>query len=328
MMIRIAVCSYWHVHAEEYTDFILHHPNTELVGIWDEDDKRGERYAGRYHVPYYPNLDDMLLREDIDAIVVVAPTSLHGEIMVKAAEAGKHIFTEKVLALTSAEADRIVNAVEANGVVLNVALRKLYERDIVTLRRIVEEGAIGDVSLVRVRMAHNGALAGWLPEHFYNRAECGGGAMIDLGCHPMYITRALLGMPEAVTASYGYVTGKEVEDNAVALLQYTGGAIGIAETGFVTGQSPFMIEIHGARGSVMYGMPDEQIRIRLNEGDGEWNIVPFDEPIPNMFEQWVGHVQRREVGTDNVKMALDLTKLMEAANEAAVSGKAVPVNVM
>lgn len=78
----------------------------------------------------------------------------------------------------------------------------------------------------------------------------------------------------------------------------------------------------------MYGMPDEQIRIRLNEGDGEWNIVPFDEPIPNMFEQWVGHVQRREVSMDNVKMALDLTKLMEAANEAAVSGKAVAVNVM
>lgn len=328
MMIRVAVCSYWHVHAEEYTDFILHHPDTELAAIWDENEARGERYASRYQVPFYTDLDHMLSKADIDAVVVVAPTRLHEEVMVKASKAGKHIFTEKVLAPTLTEADHIVRTTKANNVVLTVALRKLYERDIITLRRLVGEGTVGDVSLVRVRMAHNGALAGWLPDHFYNRTDCGGGAMIDLGCHPMYITRVLLGMPRAVTASYGYVTGKEVEDNAVALLQYDGGAIGIAETGFVTGQSPFMIEIHGANGSIMYGMPDGQIRIRLNEGDGEWNMIPFDEPIPNMFEQWVDYVLRREANPDNVNMALDLTKLMEAANQSAASGKSVPLNVM
>ncbi|EJW18960.1 MULTISPECIES: Gfo/Idh/MocA family protein [Paenibacillus] len=328
MMIRVAVCSYWHVHAEEYTDFILHHPDTVLAAIWDENETRGERYASRYQVPFYADLDHMLAQADIDAVVVVAPTRLHEKIMVKAAKAGKHIFTEKVLAPTLAEADRIVRTAEANNVVLTVALRKLYERDIITLRRIVGEGAVGNVSLVRVRMAHNGALAGWLPDHFYDRTDCGGGVMIDLGCHPMYIARVLQGMPRAVTASYGYVTGKEVEDNAVALLQYDGGAIGIAETGFVTGQSPFMVEIHGANGSIMYGMPDDQIRIRLNEGDGEWNIIPFDEPIPNMFEQWVDYVLRRETNPDNVNMALDLTKLIEAANQSAALGKSIPVNVM
>ncbi|NEZ43594.1 Gfo/Idh/MocA family protein [Paenibacillus alvei] len=328
MMIRVAVCSYWHVHAEEYTDFILHHPDTVLAAIWDENEMRGERYASRYQVPFYADLDHMLAQADIDAVVVVAPTRLHEKIMVKAAKAGKHIFTEKVLAPTLAEADRIVRTAEANNVVLTVALRKLYERDIITLRRIVGEGAVGNVSLVRVRMAHNGALAGWLPDHFYDRTDCGGGVMIDLGCHPMYITRVLQGMPRAVTASYGYVTGKEVEDNAVALLQYDGGAIGIAETGFVTGQSPFMVEIHGANGSIVYGMPDDQIRIRLNEGDGEWNIIPFDEPIPNMFEQWVDYVLRRETNPDNVNMALDLTKLIEAANQSAALGKSIPVNVM
>ena len=79
--------------------------------------------------------------------------------------------------------------------------------------------ALGTVTLVRVRLSHNGATAGWSPEHFYSLEECRGGALIDLGCHPMYLTRLFLG-EEAVDvhANFGYITGKEVEDNAVATL--------------------------------------------------------------------------------------------------------------
>ena len=71
--------------------------------------------------------------------------------------------------------------------------------------------------------------------------------MIDLGCHPMYLSSLFLGMPESVTASYGYVTGREVEDNAVVTLNYANGSIGIVEAGFVNRFSPFTIEIHELR---------------------------------------------------------------------------------
>ena len=86
--------------------------------------------------------------------------------------------------------------------------------------------------------------------------------MIDLGCHPMYLSSRFLGMPESVTASYGYVTGREVEDNAVVTLNYANGAIGVVEAGFVNPFSPFTIEIHGTEGSLLYGTPEERLFMR------------------------------------------------------------------
>ena len=122
---------------------------------------------------------------------------------------------------------------------------------------------LGTVTLVRVRLSHNGATAGWLPEHFYSLEECRGGALIDLGCHPMYLTRLFLGEEAIdVQANFGYITGKEVEDNAVATLSTAAGAVGVVEAGFVNNFSPFTIEIHGTDGTILYGTPDSKLLIR------------------------------------------------------------------
>ena len=97
---------------------------------------------------------------------------------------------------------------------------------------------------MRCRLAHDGAVGdGWLPPQFFDPVEAGGGALVDLGCHPVYLTRLFLGgMPETVSAVYGHVTGRAVEDNAVVTMRHATGAVAIAETGFVTPRSPFSIE--------------------------------------------------------------------------------------
>ena len=226
-MIRVAMLSYWHVHAWDYTRQAQSHPDVTIGAVWDELPERGRAAAEQLGVPFYESLDDLLALPEIDAVIVDAPTSMHCDVMVAAARAGKHIFTEKVLAPTLAEANEIIAAADQASVVLTVSLPRLAEGYTQAITSLITDGACGDLTLVRIRMAHNGALRteqnpdGWLPSHFYDPEQCRGGAMIDLGCHPMYLARHFLGLPETVNAHYRYVTGRAVEDNAVVTLGYT-----------------------------------------------------------------------------------------------------------
>jgi len=180
--------------------------------------------------------------------------------------------------------------------------------------------------MARVRLSHNGATANWLPEHFFSKEQCGGGALIDLGCHPMYLVRRFLGMPESVSANFGYVTGKEVEDNAVAILRYAEGAIGIVEAGFVNSHSPFSIELHGTEGTLLYGFPDEVPVVRYNGGSEQWEKLELDDRLPYAFSQWVEHIKLGTEATDNIAAAVDLTKLMEASNRSVAEGRPIRID--
>ncbi|MCC3377112.1 Gfo/Idh/MocA family protein [Cohnella sp. REN36] len=324
-MIRIGMLSYWHVHAEDYTRQVLENSDTEIAAIWDEIPARGEEKAAKYGVPFIASLDDLLARDDIDAVVVDAPTNIHRDVMVKAAQAGKHIFTEKVVAPTLREVNEILAAVKQAGVKLTVSLPRLYDAYTQTIRQVLDEGVLGKLTLARVRLSHNGSTADWLPAHFYSKEQCGGGALIDLGCHPMYLVRLFLGLPDSVSATYGFVTGREVEDNAVAVLSYSEGAIGIVEAGFVNSHSPFSIELHGTEGTLLYGFPEEKIRFRSNKkGDG-WQEVPIGDRKPFAFDEWVGHIQQGTDATENVALAIDLTKLMEASNRSVSEGRSIRI---
>lgn len=317
-MIRVAMLSFWHVHAKDYAKQINEHPDTEIVAIWDEIGERGRKEAEARGVRFFESLDELLAQPDIDAVVVDTPSNMHRDVMVKAANAGKHIFTEKVLATTIREANEIVAAVEKAGVKLTVSLPRLNDGYTLAIQEVLEQGLLGELTLVRARLSHGGAVANWLPAHFYNLEQTGGGALIDLGCHPMYLTRLFLGLPESVTASYGYVTGKEVEDNAVAVLRYPNGALGVVEAGFVNKFSPFTLELHGTEGSLLFGTPDNRIVLRTSklgeEASKTWSVKELPANRSTAVQQWVGHIRNNTVAAENIALALDLTKLMEASN--------------
>lgn len=327
MTLRIGKISYWHVHAWDYTKQAQAHPNTEITGVWDEDPIRGREAADKQGVPYFASLDD-LLSSGIEAVIVDAPTHMHREVILAAAKAGKHIFTEKVLAPTLHEVNEILDAVNQSGVKLTVSLPRLNEGYTLTIRDLLEEGVLGNITLVRSRLSHNGATADWLPAHFYNLEQCLGGALIDLGCHPMYLTRLILGeTPEQVTAQFGYVTGKQVEDNAVALLSTKSGALGIVEAGFVNSHSPFSLEVHGTEGTLLYGLPEPKLLLRTNaKGESyakDWHEIPLKDKSESAFDQWVGHILNNTKADENIHLAVELTKLMEASNQSVREQRAV-----
>lgn len=358
-MIRIAMLSFWHVHGKDYAREAKEHPDTEIVAVWDEDSERGRTEAAKRNVPFYESLDELLAQSDIDGVVVTAPTNMHYDVMIAAARAGKHIFTEKVIAATLREAQAILGEVNCAGVKFVVAMRRLPMASSRAVKSVIDQGLIGDPTLVLVRDSHSGVLPtkayphGRLSDEFLNIEQAQGGALIDM-CHAVYLTRYFLGRPESVSATFGYVTGRSIEDNAVLTMRHASGSIGIAQSGYVTCAAPFSIEVHGTQGSVIYNesgigefmvrrtramqpsanydatAPDGKLHVLSTQLDGvDWVIQDIAaEAAPKPFDQWVAHIQQGTTADENNEIGLDLTALIEAAYRSAETGQVVRLDTL
>ncbi len=333
-MIRVALLSFWHVHARDYVQQARTNPTTTITAVWDETPERGRAQAHALGVPFYENLPDLLAQAEVDGVIVTTPTMMHREVIIAAAQAGKHIFTEKVLAPTLRECTEIAAAVEQAGVVLVVSLPRLSSGSTLAIKHILDRKLLGELTEVRTRLTHDGALRtqqhpqGWLPPSFFDPQQSAGGAMIDLGAHSMYLARFFLGLPQSVSATYASLTGRAAEDNAVVVLRSPQGTVGIVEASFVNPFSPFTIEVHGTQGSLLYGTPDGILRIRSAvagaPGTSQWSVwtdIPPDLPTP--FSQWVTHIQQGTRARENIQAAIDLSRLMEAANRSAIMNQPI-----
>ncbi|GAA2100277.1 Gfo/Idh/MocA family oxidoreductase [Microlunatus panaciterrae] len=321
--LRVAVLSFWHVHAGDYARQTQQHPGTELVAVWDDDEERGKLGAEQFGVEYVSDLDALLARDDIDAVTITTSTDVHRDIMVKAAEAGKHIFTEKLLAPTVAEAEEIIAAADANDVKLIVSLPRLYHGYTQAITEVITSGKLGRITYGRVRLSHSGAVRNWLPERFYDPQTAIGGALTDLGCHPVYLTQLFLGeAPNTVSATYRSVTERAVDDHAVVTVGYDDQAIGVIEAGFVS-QNPFTIELNGTEGSLRYTDAGNHLTVFGEAfGDG-WQSVDVPEHGQDAYGQWVDHISNGTRADDNLARAVELTRLVVAANASAADGRSV-----
>lgn len=319
--------SFWHVHADGYAREVKAHPNAKITVVWDEDPARGEEAARRYGVPFEPDLKKAVSREDVDGVVVNAPTNMHPEVMLAALEAGRHVFTEKVVALTVADVDRIGRAAQKARVQFVVSFPQRGRPELKYAKEALESGLLGHLTMVRVRVAHNGAVDEWLPEHFYDPVACGGGAMIDLGAHPMYLARWYGGRVKRVTARLSrFMRHHEVDDNSVAVLEFEQGALGIAETSFVSTHSPFSLELYGTEGSLFVGGPDDSVRLRSRKAEGidGW-ISPASLPKadPSPLAQWIQAIEGGPPPLISMQDGRDLTELMEAADRSQREGRPI-----
>ena len=324
--IKVAVLGFWHVHAAEYAARVRQHPETKLVAVWDDDLARGQAAAEGLDTAFCDDLDDLLTADNVDAVTVTAATSQHHAIMISAANAGKHIFTEKLLAPTVAEAEAIIAAADQADVALVVSLPRLYHGYTRAIVEQLNQGRLGEPTYCRIRLSHDGAIAGWLPERFYDSTAAVGGALSDLGCHPVYLTQLFLGTsPAIVSAIYGSFTSRQVEDQAVVALGYDGGAIGVSEAGFLS-RDPFTIEIHGTQASLAYDSTENLLRIR-DAGSDAWQplAVPDDDADP--FAQWVTHIRDGTRADDNLARAVELSRLVSAANTSAATRTTVGYSI-
>lgn len=253
---KTAIYGVWHVHAPEYTRYALEYG--EVLGVYDADENKRKAFCKEFGLKEFSSPEE-LLNSEAEGVIVCSATNTHAEDIIKIANAKKNIFTEKVLALTEEDCLRVEDAVKENGVEFVISLFQKYGAAQRTVKKISESGELGKINFLRFRNCHSGSSGDWLPEHFYSREECGGGAMIDLGAHGMYLTDWILGMPDKFTSVFSNACENaeanrknkdKVEDNAVTVMNYKNGCIAINETGFVSQCSPLVLEVSGDKGYV------------------------------------------------------------------------------
>ena len=283
---KVAVFGVWHVHASDYTKAALMHG--EVVGFYERNDAIAQKFSEKFDLPRF-DTPDALLASEAEGVIVCSATCDHVNDIIRIANAGKHIFTEKVLALTDEDCDKIEDAINRNGVRFVISLFQKYLGSRMAVKQIAESGELGKLNYMRFRNCHAGSIKGWLPAHFYNASECGGGAMIDLGAHGMYLTEWILGMPQKARSVFTVSCESEaarekntdgVEDNAVTVMSFEGGAIAVNETGFVSCYSPVTLEVYGENGYVRMVKNRVVKCTAATEGNEVEVETPADKPLP------------------------------------------------
>lgn len=329
MMINVALLSRWHVHADDYARDIQENEDMSIGLVWDEESQRGEQWANELGVPFEEDLLAVFKNPEIDAVIVNTPTSMHKEVIIAAAEHGKHIFTEKVLAFTKEDSEEIYRVVEKSDVRLMVSLPMLTTNNYLYAQKSLDEGWVGELTMVRCRFAHNGGVAqdgekyGWLPERFYNKEQAGGGSMMDLGAHPIYLTNRLAGNAKSVSANLLQEPGHNVDSNSALLVEYETGALGIIETSFRSYGSPFQLEVYGTEGTLL--ISDDKVTLTsIHVNDGKTTeIMEQLQELPMPMLQWIDYINNGIAPTITKEDVVNLSFMNEVAAKSSSEGRRI-----
>jgi len=321
-MLSIGLISKWHVHANGYAKELKNDPRVQITSVWDEDPERGAAWAQELDASFIADYDEFLA-SDIQAVVCDSATTQHERLLTKAAQAGKHIFTEKLLAPTTKEAEAIAEAVRKAGVTFTISLPCKGSPQVLYAKQLIDEGKLGRVTGARFRRSHGGVSGGWLPGYWFKVEDSGGGALMDLGAHPVYVLGGLFGVPKRVTALMTELFGTGSDENTIALAEFEGGILGTMETAFVTGGVPDLLEVYGTKGAV-YVRGGEVVQ---NIGNGMEAVPPEALPAgkPGPLSQFIqacldGVAEPEGLGLED---GLLMTRITEAAYASEKSGKTV-----
>jgi myo-inositol 2-dehydrogenase / D-chiro-inositol 1-dehydrogenase len=235
------------LHAEAFG----HAREAAVLAVASPTEEHARRFAEQHSVArWHSDYRALLEEDDISLVCIGVPNDLHRDVVVAAAEAGKHVICEKPLARTLAEADEMLAACEAAGVRLMYAEELCFAPKYVRAKELVDDGALGDVFLVRHGEQHSGPHSDW----FWDVRRSGGGVLMDMGCHAVEFFRWIFDRPQAesVTGELGtFVHGERTrgEDHAIATVRFADNRLGVAETSWaMAGGMDDRAEILGSRG--------------------------------------------------------------------------------
>ncbi|GAA2487931.1 Gfo/Idh/MocA family oxidoreductase [Streptomyces longisporus] len=324
------------VHTQAYARVLHHYPQLglrpQLITVAEEVPGRAEEAAAQFgFASTTRDWRDVVDDPRIQAVSITAPNFLHREIGVAMAEAGKHIWIEKPVGLSTADARAVADAVAMAGVQGAVGFNYRNAPAVEAARELIASGAIGSVTHVRVRLfsdyaAHPEGALTWR----YEKERGGSGVLGDLASHGADLARHLLGdiealtadtavfipqraRPTGATAGHTRATGGELgpvenEDYVGCLLRFASGARGVLEACRVSvgEQNNYGFEVHGTRGAVFWDFR------RMNELGVSRGTSYQDQPVSTVYVgPGDGEFGAFQPGAANA-MGMDDLKVIEA----------------
>jgi predicted dehydrogenase len=289
---------------------------------------------------WYTDYQQMLELDELDIVVLGLPNSLHCAATESAAAAGKHVVVEKPMALSLAECDRMIAACQRAGVKLMYAEELCFAPKYVRLKQLADEGALGEIFLVKQSEKHDGPHAAW----FWDVEQSGGGVMLDMGCHGIEFARWILGRP-AIKSVYcdlkRNMHGDKTrgDDTSLLIIDFEDGATAYIEESWAKlGGMDDRAELHGT-GGVAYAdlLHGNAIEAYSQKGYGYsveksgdtkgWSFPVFEElwnyGFPQEFEHFVDCVQHDKQPLVTGEDGRTVMEILFAAYASAGQGRRV-----
>lgn len=262
-------------------------PGAELVALQSRKEANADavKQAVGSSATYYPTVEALLKHPNLDVVILCTPSGNHLEPALLAAAAGKHIVVEKPLEITLERCDALIAACQKHGVKLCTIFPSRFADANITVKQAVEAGRFGRLTLGETTVKW------WRTQQYYDeggwkgtQALDGGGALMNQAIHNVDLLQWLMGPVEKISAMTAMLAHEriEVEDTAVACLQFKSGALGVIQaTTSVWPGLPKTIGIHGSAGSAVVEQEDLL----------RWEFLkpqPDDETIRQRFAQKVG----------------------------------------
>ncbi|GAA4627895.1 Gfo/Idh/MocA family oxidoreductase [Actinoallomurus vinaceus] len=281
---------------DRYVTGMARYPELEIVRVADVDAARAEQAAGRHGIPAWGNDDDLYADDSVDIVVNLTPPAYHATTIIRALDSGHHVYVEKPIATTVADARKVLAAADASGRLLGSAPDTFLGSACQTARKALDDGLIGEPVGVSAFIRHSRAET-WHPDPRF-LFQAGGGPVLDMG--PYYIAAlvnllgpvrsvagaARIGAPtRTVTAPDRAVDliDVEVATHASAVLGFDSGVVGTTLMSFDVWDTDLPeMEIYGTAGTLSLPAPhhfDGDVRVKRH-GDADWSVFP---PVVELF---------------------------------------------
>ena len=169
--------------------------DVEVLAVGSRDHGRAEEFARRHDIPRaYGSYEELLADDEIEAVYIPLPNTMHCEWSIRAVEAGKHVLCEKPMSRHPADVERAFDAAERCGRLLSEAFMYRHHPQADRMKALVDEGAVGELRLVRAVFSY----ALFDRDNIRLRPDVEGGALMDVGCYCVSGSRLLAGEPERV----------------------------------------------------------------------------------------------------------------------------------
>lgn len=326
------------IHVESYQRFV---PDAEVVAIYARNADKAKAMASKHNIPrWFDNIDKIISESGCDVVDICLPNFLHASVTLKAAAAGKHVIIEKPLSVTLEEADEMIAACKKMGVKLMYAEELCFAPKYERVRQMVNEGAIGDIYMLKQSEKHSGPHSDW----FYDINQAGGGVLMDMGCHAIAWCRWMTknAKVKSVYASLSTVLHQsrtKADDNSIVIIEFENGVTAIAEDSWAKhGGMDDKCEVYGT-GGVVYAdlfMGNAAISYSKNgygyamekaDSTVGWSFTIFEEAFNQGYPQELKHfidcVQNNEKPLVTGEDGRAVLEIIYAAYASAAQGRKI-----
>ena len=214
--------------ASVHADAISRIENATLVGVADNNREFAQNFAEKRGVKVFNDYFEMLSSPEIDVVCICTPSCFHAQNAIDALNNGKHVVLEKPMALSTKDADLVIETCKKTGKLLTVISQLRFSEDILRVKKLIEEGALGKITLCELNMRY------YRSPDYYSSSPWkgtlkfdGGGALMNQGIHGVDLFEYMIGEIKNVNGVIKtLVHDIEVEDSAVATVEFSNGALG------------------------------------------------------------------------------------------------------